>query len=368
MASAQSQSAPAAAPNDRQESLGRHSKRSLTRRRREGSTGSRRRGRQGGSVSEKSSRPAAASHSNVPGESKTKKKGGFLAFLCCGSSEKTPDSGAQDSAQPAKPVTKAQATRVPQPAQGRTQQGVATADTGADESKEVIDEKAASQAPYANGTKSEPRPLAANPVLGEKVADDGTVDKQIVDAPHDQYITTQAPAQHSGTSRAPDALPTGPSPIVAAGSSTLAPVPDVAIQAPTPTIPQQDDDDAIFDRTAEQQQRDEDIEMKDASVLTEKEAKKELDEIEKEHQEESQSSPPVAGQTYIPPPPPAADGSSASQQTSMVSTPEGTSKWLLPPMRPEHTGRKCLVLDLDETLVHSSFKVSVHWALLRAIS
>ncbi|KAJ3015730.1 hypothetical protein HKX48_004415 [Thoreauomyces humboldtii] len=30
---------------------------------------------------------------------------------------------------------------------------------------------------------------------------------------------------------------------------------------------------------------------------------------------------------------------------------------LLPPILPEHTGRKCLVLDLDETLVHSSFKL-----------
>jgi len=30
---------------------------------------------------------------------------------------------------------------------------------------------------------------------------------------------------------------------------------------------------------------------------------------------------------------------------------------LLDPVAPEHLGKKCLVLDLDETLVHSSFKV-----------
>jgi RNA polymerase II subunit A small phosphatase-like protein len=36
-------------------------------------------------------------------------------------------------------------------------------------------------------------------------------------------------------------------------------------------------------------------------------------------------------------------------------------QWLLPPVRPEHQGRKCLVLDLDETLVHSSFKL-IHQA------
>ncbi|KAF7315380.1 FCP1-like proteiny domain-containing protein [Mycena indigotica] len=36
--------------------------------------------------------------------------------------------------------------------------------------------------------------------------------------------------------------------------------------------------------------------------------------------------------------------------------PDGQPKPLLPPIAPEHIGRKCLVLDLDETLVHSSFK------------
>ena len=41
---------------------------------------------------------------------------------------------------------------------------------------------------------------------------------------------------------------------------------------------------------------------------------------------------------------------------SMPSAAEQQS-WLLPPITAEHKGRKCLVLDLDETLVHSSFKV-----------
>ncbi|KAJ8516055.1 hypothetical protein ONZ45_g6607 [Pleurotus djamor] len=36
--------------------------------------------------------------------------------------------------------------------------------------------------------------------------------------------------------------------------------------------------------------------------------------------------------------------------------PDGVPKPLLPPIAPQHVGRKCLVLDLDETLVHSSFK------------
>ncbi|KAF8070196.1 protein phosphatase [Lyophyllum atratum] len=50
--------------------------------------------------------------------------------------------------------------------------------------------------------------------------------------------------------------------------------------------------------------------------------------------------------------------------------PDGLPKPLLPPILPEHAGRKCLVLDLDETLVHSSFKapdfivpveIEYHW-------
>ncbi|CAE6482803.1 unnamed protein product [Rhizoctonia solani] len=37
--------------------------------------------------------------------------------------------------------------------------------------------------------------------------------------------------------------------------------------------------------------------------------------------------------------------------------PDGQPRPLLPPLAPAHAGRKCLVLDLDETLVHSSFKL-----------
>lgn len=36
--------------------------------------------------------------------------------------------------------------------------------------------------------------------------------------------------------------------------------------------------------------------------------------------------------------------------------PDGNPRPLLPPIAPQHQGRKCLVLDLDETLVHSSLR------------
>lgn len=45
--------------------------------------------------------------------------------------------------------------------------------------------------------------------------------------------------------------------------------------------------------------------------------------------------------------------------TGLVQTPTADERqtWLLPPLAPQFEGKKCLVLDLDETLVHSSFKV-----------
>ncbi len=54
----------------------------------------------------------------------------------------------------------------------------------------------------------------------------------------------------------------------------------------------------------------------------------------------------------LPPPPPLG-------KQPEVSAQEKAQQWLLPPVLPHLQGRKCLVLDLDETLVHSSFKVTL---------
>lgn len=63
----------------------------------------------------------------------------------------------------------------------------------------------------------------------------------------------------------------------------------------------------------------------------------------------------------LPPPPPrtaqtqAAVGVGRSQSNAVA--PSERPPWLLPPLQSRFHGKKCLVLDLDETLVHSSFKV-----------
>ncbi|KPI43086.1 Phosphatase PSR1 [Cyphellophora attinorum] len=66
----------------------------------------------------------------------------------------------------------------------------------------------------------------------------------------------------------------------------------------------------------------------------------------------------VQPQVTLPPPPP------LSQRQEQIGTippvPEASPEkqtWLLPPAQPPLKGRKCLILDLDETLVHSSFKI-----------
>jgi carboxy-terminal domain RNA polymerase II polypeptide A small phosphatase len=57
------------------------------------------------------------------------------------------------------------------------------------------------------------------------------------------------------------------------------------------------------------------------------------------------------------PPPPSTPPPGPSEDIASPEPAEQGQKWLLPPIAPRFQGKKCLVLDLDETLVHSSFKV-----------
>jgi membrane-associated HD superfamily phosphohydrolase len=50
---------------------------------------------------------------------------------------------------------------------------------------------------------------------------------------------------------------------------------------------------------------------------------------------------------------------SQQEQIQEVEEQEQVVNYLLDPIEKEQQGRKCLVLDLDETLIHSSFKVNI---------
>ena len=100
----------------------------------------------------------------------------------------------------------------------------------------------------------------------------------------------------------------------------------------------------INDRTPKQEAQDTDVAMPDAPPLP---AAKDSP-AQDSQQELAQT------QMALPPPPPR-NGQDRSSSSNAI--PNERQQWLLPPLRPDFKGRKCLVLDLDETLVHSSFKV-----------
>lgn len=90
------------------------------------------------------------------------------------------------------------------------------------------------------------------------------------------------------------------------------------------------------------------------------------DEAGTSNQEQQQPAPSTEGTQYkLPPPPPGPipavpnpPNTSADNGAVGIMVPEQPpQKSLLPPIAPHMKGRKCLVLDLDETLVHSSFKI-----------
>lgn len=328
---------PTSSAQERAESIGRGSKRSFRK-------GSKRKDHSSEKV------PQAPSAD----QERPKKKGGLLAFLnCCSSSDDVQEPGQQDPAQPAKLASKTQPTRVQQP---RNSQNVGTADTSTtQDSQEVIDEKSTQKQLFANGSQGESRQGGANAETSQP--SDGAVEQ--LEPNHPATSAPSAAADSTGVSQSPGTS-TGLPNIVTSGP-TGGPVesnpsnPSVQVQAPTPTVPQQEDE-PIFDRTPEQKQLDDDIEMSDKLPLSEKDAQQ----IDEENQHATEASQQGYSTASLPPPPPlpqSNDSTGASRETSIVSTPEQNVKWLLPPMRPEHRGRKCLVLDLDETLVHSSFKV-----------
>ncbi|PWW76433.1 NIF-domain-containing protein [Tuber magnatum] len=143
--------------------------------------------------------------------------------------------------------------------------------------------------------------------------------------------------------------------------------PTVTIQAPTPTALQTEKGEPDFITSDPQSSREtgtstsEDIEMRDADSEDYGAAgKKKSSELKIQlpsspHSEEpgqdSESDDTQQRSSY--------EGYSHDpHDAALVRTPSlDAQPWLLPPLAPRFEGKKCLVLDLDETLVHSSFKV-----------
>jgi carboxy-terminal domain RNA polymerase II polypeptide A small phosphatase len=305
------------------ESFGRASKTSITGKRRAGSTVSSNRSHPNVNMSEKDVQTpeegttATSTPTSLP---KQRKKPRFLAFLCCGKQD-------DEDLEPAKKMKRPLGKNTVSGPQGST---VAGADAGSDD-------RGQTQENGGDGT-----------ALNEKVVNQTTTTSAL------PILPDTRPRKSSKVEQ--PRIET----IATAGSSSG---PQIAVQEATPITPSGEL--LIHDRTPEQEQMDTDIEMNDGGA-TVPIASNEVAGF----QEDSSSSDPMhqpgnrdsKAKIDLPPPPP------LQERQAQVAHHEGSpvreggesgQKWLLPPQRPEFAGRKCLVLDLDETLVHSSFKVSL---------
>ena len=309
-------------------------------------------GKRNGSIasSKRSNRAQANSHTtpvqpaNKETQSRTrpeKKRGAsrFLSFfICCGSSHRSDDIDLDEHPVPVKKPGKLQSNQT-QTVKGKD---VSAAESSTAESKDVSDEK-------IGGTPYSELKSAGEPKILEQpksAAFRSSVEPPKTDAEASTPITSSAEEQG-----------------VAPENGKAEPVTDERDDAPMPTpmpvvgvLPEEGS--AIDDRTPQQAKTDTDIDMKDVSST-------EPIVLEPSRGTEEASQDPTPP---LPPPPPTAPPGPRRQDPSASRTQDRTSqnqsnmpseqqKWLLPPIQPEFKGKKCLVLDLDETLVHSSFKV-----------
>ncbi|KAJ5341481.1 General stress response phosphoprotein phosphatase Psr1/2 [Penicillium brevicompactum] len=246
--------------------------------------------------------------------SKPQKKGAskFLSFLgCCSSS----DVDADDAALPAKKTTMRPTTSNRLPTPDKTE--ARTGDSSTAESREpYLDEKANSTVstdqpreeeernaqPIPGGAQVEgPSRVAQPEASGQK-----TQQREETHVPAQTVVDTVSESKANETTQSSD-------------DQTHAETEDLT-PAPTSTAPTQ--------------------------TMSKKSLDTETREDIPSHQEETPQPAMV-----LPPPPPAAPAPPARVY------PEDVPRPLLPAVPAHLSGRKCLVLDLDETLVHSSFKV-----------
>ena len=267
---------------------------------------------------------------------KKKQKGGvsnLFSFLnCCGGSRDTSDVDLQEHAIPAQRATKVQET---QQVPVKTQD-VSAAESSTAESKDVSVEKIGGT-PYAD-LKS----------AGEPRTQEQAKSAQPSAIPEGQSLATNEQSGAEVTKQGEGTLSSQ------AGSLDTSSKPKSSVGIggdATTNVPLQGES-IIHDRTPQQEKIDTDIEMTEAPPVDHT--------VTQETKGIGGSKPDTT--PPLPPPPPIIQQQESSGQpetpaADQTNVPNDQQRWLLPPVKAEHKGRKCLVLDLDETLVHSSFKV-----------
>ena len=216
------------------------------------------------------------------------------------------------------------------------------------DSKDPVDEKVTADTQRQSGIEK--------PRLG-----DGTAEQISQEPP--RFVATRASAEKQ---RAPeDSAPAAP----AQPGFLQTDHPQISVQTPTPgttpvlSRPSVEGQRIIEDQTEDQKQRDADIEMNDVPLST--------NDVPLEEGKDAEAAATTHEQHKVdlPPPPPLEQRQEiVHKQLSEASEASEPQKYLLGPIQPRFQGKKCLVLDLDETLVHSSFKVSYYTLCLDVVT
>lgn len=307
--------------------------------RRTGSIASSKRSQQRAAASEKveplPAIPAAAPREGST-KSKPKKSGGLLSCLPCFAPKETHAGGEDESTENVKQVGTQKPVRATQATPSKQQESN-VAESSAADSKDPLDEK-------TGETYGADRRENEKPIHGDATMESGPPTET------QPKIVTRSSSTKQSLDHSLPALPT---------QTDRLTTPQIAVQTPTPgstpvqSRPSHDQAQIIHDRTDEQEQLDTDIEMEGHVPVSTNDVHQEGD----EKTEEAQSEAPH--KIDLPPPPPLEQRQLETQkQLSDPNLAEPAQKYLLGAIQPRFQGKKCLVLDLDETLVHSSFKVS----------
>ncbi|KAH7408693.1 HAD-like domain-containing protein [Phaeosphaeria sp. MPI-PUGE-AT-0046c] len=319
------------------ESIGRgskHSKRSFMGKRRAGSTTSSKRSHHRAATSEKNAPPVpapalAAAQREGSTRSKSKRSGGLLACLPCFAPKEHRSEGDSTPTENVKQAAQPKASRTSQSTPVKKQDASAAESSNA-ESALPMNEKAGADSYIPAGADK----LSSG---------DGTVERRSQDN-RPQIVT------RSSSKRQQMEQPSPPQP------GTLQPVPiDIQVTQPTPgstpIMPRPSAEQAriIQDRPEEQKQLDTDLEMKDVPLSP--------NDVPHEGEDGNAETVQVGHSKVDLPPPPPLQQRQDDVQNQLPSEASEPHKYLLGPIAPRFQGKKCLVLDLDETLVHSSFKI-----------
>ena len=265
-----------------------------------------------------------------PTISRQPKKKGLFSFLCCGVPDSANPADPNDAAVPANKVTKVPSAR---PATAsRPDQGIPVLANN-DSTKPQTEKEALRQDAQQSGSDKEGSDIKTSagrtlPMGGAiPPAANGDLNQTETDT-RDQALPELSKETEDSTS---------------AGQTTN---PAVVVQGPS----RSESKISTIQNTAQEQKDTEgNTKMGDSGSVPADKEESPAPAVRKDE---------TVNKAALPPPPPVPQPQPGPSEDPAAPEPaEQKSQWLLPPIAPRFQGKKCLVLDLDETLVHSSFKV-----------